>query len=422
MIIFPAIELHHGRCVEANQGYPKTEAIFRGNPATIAQHWVAQGAEWLHIVNLDGPLEATKAHLHALHRPANIWIKHPGRDAPEPPDVDLMRRLPVNLQQLRAIRHAVSVPIQFGGGLRTLDDIQLAIELGADRIVLGTVALEKPDLVEMALQKWGPERIMVAIDANKGKVTTHSWETVSDIDAVDLGHRMYAIGIRRVIYTDIQRNGTLSGVNLKATMQLGDLTSLHVVACGGVADIEDIRRLKSHEHYNIDGVVVGRSIYTGTLSLPQAIALGHQPLKRSSAGIIPFRYHNGQPEFLLLFNLFFEQWQFPRGGVEGELCNQACAVREFEEETGLSVKQLYDNCRTELDYVTKIRDYEIERKIVYYLAEVNTYEEVRLGHENHCEARWSSANEAWELLTDTAPEQLPALDNAMAYLHGMTVV
>jgi len=417
MIIFPAIELRQGRCVQWRQGNPDDETIFDETPVAIAQRWVEQGAEWLHVINLDGALGATQAHLNALHRSSKIWVQYPNRAAAEPPQADLDRRLSVNLRQLRAIRQAVDVPIQFGGGLRTLDDIRLALELGADRVLLGTIAIEKPELVALALEQWGPDRIVVGIDVRNGKVATHGWQSVSEVDPIELGHRMYAIGIRRVIYTDISRDGMLSGVNVKETTQLGDLTSLRVIAGGGVGDIYDIGRLKAHEHYNVEGVIVGRAIYMGTLELSQAIAVGHQPLKRSSAGIVPFRYHNGQVEFLLLFNLFFEQWQFPRGSVDGEECNQACAIREFEEETGLSVKKLHEQCRSVLEYISLIRDYEIERKIVYYLAEVYSHE-VRLGHENHCEARWMKAREAWEVLTETAPEQLPALDTAVAYLEG----
>ncbi|HRW04744.1 MAG TPA: HisA/HisF-related TIM barrel protein [Caldilineaceae bacterium] len=417
MIIFPAIELREGRCVQLRQGNPNAETVVCDNPVELALRWVEQGAEWLHIVNLDGAWGTTKAHLNALYRPANIWVKHPDSKEPEPPEVDLMRRLPENLRQLRAIRKAVPIPIQFGGGLRTLDDIRLALELGVNRVILGTIAVEQPELVRAAVEQWGAERIAVGIDVRDGKVATHGWRRVSEIDPIDLGHRAYAMGIRRVVYTDINRDGTLSGVNINEAAQLGDLTSLRVIAGGGVADLYDVNRLKAREHFNIEGAIVGRALSESTLDLREAIAVGHQRLKRSSAGIIPFRQQNEQVEFLLLFNLFFEQWQFPRGSVDGEECNQACAMREFEEETGLVVTKMHDDCRSVLEYTTMIRDYEIERKIVYYLAEV-TSNEVRLGHENHCEARWMNAEEAWELLTETAPEQLPALDAAVAYLQG----
>ncbi|MEZ4732700.1 MAG: HisA/HisF-related TIM barrel protein [Caldilineaceae bacterium] len=416
MIIYPAIDLRQGRCVRLRQGDPQTETVFSENPAAMARHWVGEGAEWLHVVNQDGAIGATPVHLAALHRPNNILVKLPGADKPEPPQAALLRQLPVNLQQLRAIRQAVSVPIQFGGGLRTLDDIQLVLELGADRVVLGTVALENPELVALALDQWGADRIVVSVDALDGKVATHGWQSVSQVDAVELGYRMHALGVKRILYTDINRDGLLNGVNVEATARLGDITDLYVIASGGVAGIEDIEQLKAYEHYNIDGVVVGQALYTQRLQLREAVTLGHQPLQRRSAGVIPYRHHGGRVEFLLLFNLFFEQWQFPRGGIQAQEDDASCARREFAEETGLPILKFHEECRTVLEYTASIRNYEIERTIIYYLAEAGS-QEVRLGHEDHCEARWLSAHETWELLTETSPEQLPALDAAMAYLQ-----
>jgi 8-oxo-dGTP pyrophosphatase MutT (NUDIX family) len=283
--------------------------------------------------------------------------------------------------------------------------------------VIGTAAIENPALVGEALDKWGAERIVVGIDAREGKVATHGWQTTSQVDAVELGHRMKAMGVRRVVYTDIGRDGTLTGVNVEATARLGDITDLHVIASGGVACLEDIEQLKAHEHYNIEGVICGQAIYTGNLALPDAIHVGHRSLVRRSAGIVPFRRTAAGFEFLLLFNLFFEQWQFPRGGVHKGESDQACAVRELNEETGLPIITLHPSCRTELHYMATIRGYEIERTVVYFLAEVGSHN-LHLGHENHSEARWLSPDETWTLLTETSPEQLPALEAALAYLRG----
>lgn len=416
MIIYPAIDLRQGRCVRLRQGDPAAETVFGHDPAAMARHWVAQGAEWLHVVNLDGALGATAAQLHALHRPSNILIQHPGSRQALTPEQELAQELPINLQRLREIRRAVTVPIQFGGGLRTLDDIQLALELGADRVVLGTVAIDNPRLVSEALLRWGADRIVVGIDAREGKVATHGWQTTSSVDVIDLGHQMQALGVTRVVYTDIGRDGMLSGVNVEMTARLGDVTGLKVIASGGVAGIADIETLKTHEHYNIDGVIVGQAIYTGALDLADAVRMGHQPLTRRSAGFIPLRWEAGQPEFLLLYNLFFEQWQFPRGGVQRGEDDITCARREFTEETGLPVVKVHDACRAELHYTVAIRGYDIERTILYYLAETGPGE-IRLGHEDHGEARWVTAQEAWELLTETSPEQLPALDAALEFLH-----
>ena len=394
------------------QGDPNAETVFGDDPARMAQQWVGLGAEWLHVVNLDGALGATHDQIAALHQPRVGQTN--GADG----HGTGLSHLPINLQRLLEIRRAVDVPIQFGGGLRTLEDIRLALELGADRVVLGTVAVEKPRLVSDAIEQWGKDRVVVGIDARDGKVATHGWQETSRLDAVELGHQMHAMGVARVVYTDINRDGLLTGVNVEYTARLGDITGLRVIASGGVAGIRDIELLKAHEHYNIEGVIVGQALYTGNLDLPQAIAIGNQPLRRRSAGIVPYRHTEHGLEFLLLFNLFFDQWQFPRGGVENGESDLQCARREFEEETGLTLQQLHDDCRMEMRYTATIRNYAIERTLVYYLAEVSG-DEVRLGHENHCEARWVGYQEAWELLTETGPEQLPALDRAAAYLQGL---
>lgn len=416
MVIFPAIDLRNGRCVRLRQGDPDAETVFGEDPAAMARHWTDQGAEWLHVVNLDGALGATDAQHRLLHRPSNILVQPPGESAPLTPHEQLMASLPVNLRALYDIAQAVSIPIQFGGGLRTLEDIRLALELGAERVVLGTVAIDDPGLVEQALLEWGPERIVVGIDARDGKVATHGWQEISSVDAVELGHRMQAMGVQYVVYTDISRDGMMTGVNAEMTARLGDITGLHVIASGGVAGIEDIERLKRFEQYNIEGVITGQAIYTGALDLRTAIAVGKRALKRRSAGIVPYRRTEEGPEFLLLYNLFFEQWQFPRGGVEPDENDLEAAQREFTEETGLPIRRLHEECRTVLEYVAVIRDYEIYRTVVYYLAEINGGE-IRFGDENHCEARWQSYADAWELLTETSPEQLPALDAAMEYLR-----
>jgi phosphoribosylformimino-5-aminoimidazole carboxamide ribotide isomerase len=268
----------------------------------VARHWAQQGAEWLYVVNLDGPLGATTAHLQVLRRPATILIKRPGAEKAEAPATDLLRQLPINLQQLRAIRQAVTTPIQFGGGLRTLDDIELALELGADRVVLGTIAAENPELVELAIEQWGGDRIVVSIEAHNGKVQVQGRKSVMEVDAIDIGYRMRALGVKRVLYRDLDADET-TGVNVDASAHLGDITDLHVIACGKIVNLDELARLKAHEHYNIEGVVVNQALYADKLALPAAIALGHQPLRRRSAGIIPYRYHDERIEFLLLTSI-----------------------------------------------------------------------------------------------------------------------
>ena len=400
MIIYPAIDLRQGRCVRLRQGDPNALTVFGEDPALMAQHWADRDAEWLHIVNLDGALGASYDDVAALHDSATVLVQYPEEETPQSQRDRLLRRLPVNLRRLHEIRQATGLPIQFGGGLRTLEDIRLALELGADRVVLGTVAVNDPALVEQALLEWGPERIVIGLDARDGKVATHGWQRTSAIDAVDLGHQMAAMGVQRVVYTDIDRDGMLSGVNVEATARLGDTTDLLVIASGGVACIGDIERLKAFEHYNIEGVVTGQAIYTGSLDLGEAISVGRRPLARRSAGLVPYRMIDGEPRFLLLYNIFFDQWQFPRGGVRCDEDDLVAAVREFGEESGLPVQRVVEAERTVLQYTTVIRNYEMRRTIVYYLAEVGAGD-LRLGDEDHSEGRWVSASEAWELMTET---------------------
>lgn len=369
----------------------------------MAEHWVDQGAEWLHVVNLDGAFDAG---------PPSIGAKVQRLISPD--QLPGSSKLPLNLQCLQQIRRRVAVPIQFGGGLRSLDDIDLAFDLGADRVVLGTVAVKHPELVQAAIDRWGAAQIVVGIDARDGKVATHGWQSVSEVSAIDLGHDMKAIGVERVVYTDISRDGMLSGVALESTCDLGDMTDLRVIASGGVAGLSDIEALKEREHFNIEGVIVGQALYTGALDLAKAISIGHAPLRRRSAGLVPYRRTGEGIRVLLLYNHFFEQWQFPRGGVRKGEADLTCAGREMVEETGLSVVHIHADSKITLHYISRIRDYEMERIVVYYLAEIADGPTI-LGDENHGEYRWLTLEQAKILLMETSPEQLPAWEAAAQF-------
>jgi phosphoribosylformimino-5-aminoimidazole carboxamide ribotide isomerase len=244
MILFPAIDLRHGRCVRLRQGRAEDETVYGDDPAAVARRWVAQGAEWLHLVNLDGAFG----------------------DAITPSS------RPINLQRLAEIRAAVpETPIQFGGGLRALADVELALELGATRTILGTVSVQNPELVREAIRRFGAERIVVGIDARDGQVATHGWRQTSDTTAVALGQAMKAQGVQRVVYTDIARDGMLSGVDVKGTVALARAAGLRVIASGGVASLEDIVRLQAEAEAGLEGVIVGQALYTGAVALPEAI-------------------------------------------------------------------------------------------------------------------------------------------------------
>ena len=256
-VVFPAIDLRRGRCVRLRQGDPAAETVFSEDPAAMARHWVDQGAAWLHVVNLDGALQA------------------------DAPSSDAAADLPLNWQRLAEICQAVAAPVQFGGGLRTLADIERALALGAARVVLGTAAVQNPTLVREALLRFGAPRIVIGIDARDGFVATHGWLQTSAVPALTLAQTMQAAGVARIVYTDIGRDGMLSGVNVEATAALARASRLQVIASGGVRDLDDIRRLLAVRDAGVTGVIAGQALYSGRLTLPDALALArgssHQP-------------------------------------------------------------------------------------------------------------------------------------------------
>ncbi|MFZ1465073.1 MAG: 1-(5-phosphoribosyl)-5-[(5-phosphoribosylamino)methylideneamino]imidazole-4-carboxamide isomerase [Anaerolineae bacterium] len=258
-VIFPAIDLRRGRCVRLRQGDPAAETVFGDDPAALARHWVDLGATWLHVVNLDGALQTDAA-------------------SPAPADA---AALPLNLQRLAEIRAAVAAPIQFGGGLRSLADIELALDLGATRVVLGTAAVQNPVLVRDALCRFGAATIVIGIDAREGLVATHGWLQTSNVPVLALAQAMRTAGVTHIIFTDIARDGMLSGAAAEASAALARASGLQVIASGGVRDLDDIRRLLALSGAGVAGVIVGQALYTGRLALPDALHLargsGFQP-------------------------------------------------------------------------------------------------------------------------------------------------
>ena len=236
MDIFPAIDLLEGRCVRLYQGDYDRSQVFHDNPADVARQWANQGATWLHVVDLDGA-KAGK---------------------------------PANLEAIAAIVETVSVPIQVGGGLRDRASVAQLLELGVQRVILGTVAVEQPQLVASLCQEF-PGRIVVGIDARNGKVATRGWLETSEVLGADLAQQMQQLGAAAIIYTDIHRDGTLSGPNLDALRELATSLSIPVIASGGVSSITDLLSLLALEPLGVTGAIVGRALYTGDISLKQAI-------------------------------------------------------------------------------------------------------------------------------------------------------
>lgn len=245
MIIFPAIDLRGGRCVRLVQGNPQAQTVVSDDPAGTAQRWTTLGAEWIHVVNLDGAFGDTAS---------------AGR----------------NVAALSTILDVIDVPIQFGGGLRSMADIEAALSLGVARVVVGTAAITNPSLVQEALTRFGAEHITLAIDARDGQVATHGWQQLSDVTALALVLHMKELGITRIVYTDIARDGTLTGVNAAACAELAAASGLAVIASGGVASLEDVRRVKEVEARGVDGLIIGKALYAGKVELPQALEIARR--------------------------------------------------------------------------------------------------------------------------------------------------
>lgn len=234
MIVYPAIDLLGGRCVRLRQGDYARATAFDADPLDAAARWEAQGAEWLHLVDLDGARDGRPAHLAVL----------------------------------RQVAAATGLPIQFGGGLRTLADIAAALAAGAARVILGTAALADPALLTTSLARWG-ERIAVAVDARAGRVAVDGWRTTTAEDAADFARRLAHQGVRTLIYTDVERDGTLVGGNTAALARLHEVApEVAWIVAGGVGTLEDVRRLAAA---GAAGVVLGRALYEGALALPAAL-------------------------------------------------------------------------------------------------------------------------------------------------------
>jgi len=235
MIIYPAIDIKEGRCVRLLQGRFDDVTVYGDDPVQMAQRWVSSGANWLHIVDLDGARGGTSNNRNII--------------------LEIVKKFPVS--------------VQTGGGIRTMEDIEQMVSAGASRVILGTAAVSNPALVKEALMKY-PERIAVGIDAKDGKAAVEGWEQVSEYTAVDFAKRMEQLGCRVIIYTDISTDGTLSGPNLKAMKEMIDSVNMDVIASGGVSSLQDLKNLKS---IGAAGAITGKAIYTGALDLSEALKL-----------------------------------------------------------------------------------------------------------------------------------------------------
>ena len=233
MLILPAIDLRNGKCVNLVQGRAGEETIFSDHPVEMAQQWQQGGTEYLHLVDLDGAFGRTSDNLHIV----------------------------------KDIVEALQIPLQLGGGIRTMEKIDDVLSLGVTRAILGTAALKSPSLVEAACEKYG-HRIAVGIDAKDGRVATEGWLDVSEKPALAFAKEMADCGVQTIIYTDIKSDGMLQGPNLKTTEAIANAVSVDVIASGGITSIQDIEALRAIE---VHGAIVGRALYTGALNLTDAI-------------------------------------------------------------------------------------------------------------------------------------------------------
>lgn len=241
MIIYPAIDIRGGRCVRLTEGRFDAETVFADDPAEMALKWAGLGAEFLHLVDLDGAL------------------------AGEGKNVPVIER----------ILQSVSIPVQLGGGIRNLETIEKLLSLGVNRLILGSAAVKNPQLVEEACKKY-PGHIAVGIDAKNGDVAIEGWGQGSGVAATELAKKMAAYGVETIIYTDISRDGMLSGVNVETTAALARACGVPIIASGGVASLEDIRRVKAVESDGVQGCIIGKAIYTGAVDLKAALALAKE--------------------------------------------------------------------------------------------------------------------------------------------------
>ena len=235
MEVIPAIDLRGGRCVRLYQGDYSQETVYSDDPVEVALRWQEMGAVRLHVVDLDGAAQGE----------------------------------PTNLEVIESIASSVAMPLQMGGGIRDLATIERTLGIGVGRVVLGTSAVADPGLVESACRRIGPDALIVGVDARDGLVATRGWQESTEVTAIDLVHRMTALGVRRFVYTDISRDGTMTEPNFQAIEELMNDTDAWVVASGGVSSIEHLRRLAS---LGVEGAIVGKALYEGAIDLREAIA------------------------------------------------------------------------------------------------------------------------------------------------------
>lgn len=236
MQLYPAIDIRGGKCVRLRQGQFQNEDIYSSSPVEVAKKWESLGASFIHLVDLDGALNG-----HG-----------------------------VNEDVIKSIAAQVKIPVQVGGGIRSIKDIETKLNLGVDRVIIGTKAVENPGFVKEAISIFSSDRVVIGIDAKNGMVAIQGWEKVSDFNAVSLAVKMKELGVKTVIYTDIAKDGMLQGPNIEYTKEMVEKTGLNIIASGGVSSLKDLERV---EQVGVHGAIIGKALYENRIDLDEAVRL-----------------------------------------------------------------------------------------------------------------------------------------------------
>jgi len=239
LLVLPAIDLKDGLCVRLYKGDMKEATVYSTEPWEVALKWEQMGARFLHLVDLDGAVSGS----------------------------------PKNLEVIKEIISRVNIPVQLGGGIRSLETIEYYLNLGLTRLIIGTAALKNPQMVKAAVERFGSDAIVLGLDSKLGKVAIDGWETVMEKSALEFAREMKEMGLERVVYTDTLRDGTLEGLNIEGIREMAEKTGLKVIASGGVAGLEDVKKIKELQGIGVEGLIIGKALYTGDIDLQEAIKI-----------------------------------------------------------------------------------------------------------------------------------------------------